>query len=130
LIDLQAGKRVEPLIGDTIFEMRANDLFRWLRDFGPDFGWRRTSTATKLQQEANQGAIGLIVALRKIEHRSGHIVLVVPETADERARRDSAGEVTSPLISQAGVRNFRYGNGSAHWWKHEQFADSAFWLHA
>ncbi|MCC7247438.1 MAG: hypothetical protein IT473_02335 [Lysobacter sp.] len=130
LIDLQAGKRVEPLIGDTIFEMRANDLFRWLRDFGPDFGWRRTGTATKLQQEANQGAIGLIVALRKIEHRSGHITVVVPETADERAKRDTAGEVTSPLISQAGVRNFRYGNGAAQWWKHEQFADSAFWLHA
>lgn len=130
LIDLQAGKRVEPLIGDTIFEMRANDLFRWLRDFGPEFGWRRTGTATKLQQEANQGAIGLIVALRKIEHRSGHIAVVVPETEDERARRDASGEVTSPLISQAGVRNFRYGHGSARWWTQEQFADSAFWLHA
>jgi hypothetical protein len=130
LIDLQAGKRVEPLIGNTIFEMRANDLFRWLREFGPDFGWRRTGSLSKLQQEANQGAIGLIVALRKIEQRSGHIVVIVPETADEHARRDAAGEVTASLQSQAGARNFRYGTGGPNWWKSEQFADSAFWLHA
>jgi hypothetical protein len=130
LVDLQAGKHVEPLIGDTIFEMRANDLFRWLRDFGQDFGWRRTGSLTKLQQETDQGGIGLIVALRKIEQRSGHIVVVVPETPDEHARRDAAGEVIAPLQSQAGARNFRYGTGGPNWWRNEQFADSAFWLHA
>ncbi len=130
LVDLQAGKRVEPLIGDTIFEMRANDLFRWLRDFGQDFGWRRTGSLTKLQQEANQGAIGLIVAMRKVEQRSGHVVVVVPETADQHARRDDTGEVIAPLQSQAGARNVRYGTGRLNWWKDEQFADSAFWLHA
>ncbi len=130
LLDLQAGKRVEPMIGSTIFEMRANDLFRWLHDFGPDFGWRRTGSLTKLQQEANQGAIGLIVALRKVEQRSGHIVVVVPETVEEHARRDVAGEVIAPLQTQAGARNFRYGTGGTNWWKNEQFADSAFWLHA
>ena len=72
--------------------MRANDLFRWLRDFGPRFGWRQTGTITKLQQEVNQGAIGLIVARRKEDGKSGHIVAVVPETetdapsASRRAR--------------------------------------------
>src|SRR5262249_46453814 len=82
---LVQGETVAPLIGDTIDEMRANDLFRWLRSFGARFGWRQTGTPTKLQQEANQGGIGLIVARRKEDGRSGHIVVVVPETQDERA---------------------------------------------
>ncbi|MFY9962310.1 hypothetical protein [Pseudomonas sp. Hg5Tf] len=129
VIALAKGNQVEPLIGDTIFEMRANDLFRWLRDFGADFGWRQTGTLSKLQQAANQGGIGLIVARRKEEGRSGHIVAVVPETPTFSARRDSAGEVIAPLQSQAGASNFSYGTGKANWWNGEQFAESAFWVH-
>ena len=127
---LAQGKTVEPLYGDTIDEQRANDLFRWLRDFGERFGWRQTGTLTKLQLEANQGAIGLVVARRKQDGRSGHIVMVVPETEDKRARRNSAGDVIAPLQSQAGAVNFRYGTSRVDWWKGEQFAASAFWLHA
>lgn len=127
---LTRGETVEPLIENTITEMRANDLFRWLRDFGPRFGWRQTGTPTKLQQEATQGAIGLIVARRKEDGKSGHIVAVVPETETERAVRDAAGEVTRPLQSQAGAVNFRRGTGSLNWWKAAEFAESAFWLHA
>ena len=130
IIGLTAGKTVEPLIGDSIAEMRANDLFRWLREFGPEFGWRQTGTLTKLQTAANQGAIGLIVARRKEDGRSGHIVVVVPETLQERARRDGIGEVIAPLQSQAGTTNFRYGTAKANWWNGEQFAESAFWFHA
>jgi hypothetical protein len=130
LIDLSHGKSVEALIGNTIAEMRANDLFRWLREFGPSFGWRQTGTLTKLQQAVNQGAVGLIAARRKEDGRSGHIVAVVPEAGSERARRDASGEVTAPVQSQAGVTNFRYGTGKPNWWKGEQFAESAFWLHA
>jgi hypothetical protein len=127
---LARGETVQPLIGNTIFEMRANDLFRWLRDFGPRFGWRQTGTTTKVQQEANQGAIGLIVARRKQDGKSGHIVSVVPETETARAKRNSAGEVTHPLQSQAGNVNFRRGTSTPNWWKGDQFAESAFWLHA
>jgi hypothetical protein len=127
---LTRGETVQLLIGDTIAEMRANDLFRWLRDFGPRFGWRQTGTPTKLQQEASQGAIGLIVARRKEDGKSGHIVAVVPETETDRAVRNAAGEVTRPLQSQAGAVNFRRGTGSLNWWKGDQFAESAFWLHA
>jgi hypothetical protein len=127
---LARGEKVEPLIDNTIMEMRANALFRWLRDFGPRFGWRQTSTLTKLQQEANIGAVGLIVARRKQDGKSGHIVAVVPETNDDRATRNAAGEVTKPLQSQAGARNFRRGTGTLNWWKGDQFAESAFWLHA
>lgn len=127
---LAQGQSVEPLFDDTIDEQRANDLFRWLRDFGARFGWRQTGTLSKLQLEVNQGAIGLIVARRKEDGRSGHIVAVVPETANHRARRDAAGEVIAPLQSQAGVTNFRYGTSTRDWWKGDQFADSALWLHA
>ena len=127
---LAQGQTVEPLIGNTIDEQRANDLFRWLRDFGMRFGWRRTGTLSSLQLEVNQGAVGLIVARRRMDGLSGHIVAVVPETNDERARRNAAGEVIAPLQSQAGRHNFRYGTGTLEWWKGQQFAESAFWLHS
>jgi hypothetical protein len=129
LLALQRGEDVASLIGDTLREMRANDLFRWLRDFGPMFGWRRTGTLTKLQLAANQGAVALIVARRRDDGRSGHIVMVVPERDDHVAKRDAAGEVTSPLHSQAGVVNFRYGTAQPGWWNRETFAENAFWIH-
>lgn len=129
LLALQRGEIVEPLIGDTLREMRANDLFRWLHDFGPMFGWRRTGTLTKLQLAANQGAVALIVARRKDNNLSGHIVMVVPEVDDRRAKREGTGEVISPLQSQAGISNFRYGTAQAGWWNKEVFAENAFWIH-
>lgn len=127
---LASGREVQPRYGQTIDEQRANDLSRWLRDFGLRFGWRQTGTLSKLQLEVNQGAIGLIVARRREDGLSGHIVVVAPETNDHGARRDGAGEVIAPLQSQAGVTNFSYGTGRLNWWKGDQFADSAFWLHA
>jgi hypothetical protein len=127
---LARGKKVELLYEKTIDEQRANDLFRWLRDFGPRFGWRQTGTPTKLQEAANLGGIGIIVARRKIDGKSGHIVAVVPETNDQKAKRDANGAVTNPLQSQAGVTNFRYRAAPVQWWTGAQFADSAFWIHA
>jgi hypothetical protein len=38
--------------------------------------------------------------------------------------------VTAPLQSQAGVTNFRYRAAPTQWWTGEQFAGSAFWIHA
>jgi len=127
---LAQGKTVEPLLDKTIDEMRANNLFRWLRNFGLRFGWRQTGTPTKLQMEVNQGAIGLIVARRVNDNNPGHIVAVVPESRDRQARRNPAGEVIAPLQSQAGVTNFRRGTSTAGWWKDAKFAEFAFWLHA
>ena len=129
-IAIVTNTTVEPLYGDTIAEMRANDLFRWLRDFGPSFGWRQTGTLTKLQQAANQGGIGTIIARRKEEGKSGHIAMVVPETQEQTVRRGADGEVLAPLQSQAGATNFQYGRGRANWWNGEEFAESAFWVHA
>jgi hypothetical protein len=129
LTQIARGVQVEPRYGDTIDEQRANDLFRWLRDFGPQFGWRQTGSLTKLQLAANSGGIGTIVARRKEDGKSGHIVMVVPEIS-KSAVWDSKGEVTSPLQSQAGVTNFRYGTGRPDWWRGDQFAEFAFWIHA
>lgn len=127
---LGRGEAVEPRIGSTIDEQRANDLFRWLRAFGARFGWRQAGSLDELQLEADQGAVALIIARRKIDGKSGHVVVVAPETDAESARRDREGRVVAPLQSQAGTRNFRYGTGAANWWRGEQFADSAFWIHA
>ena len=127
---LTRGEAVEPRIGATILEQRANDLFRWLQSFGPRFGWRQTGTLGKLQAEADLGAVALVIARRKLEGKSGHVTLVVPERDQFQARRDATGEVIAPLQSQAGARNFRFGTGAANWWNGEQFAESAFWIHA
>jgi hypothetical protein len=132
LLAMQRGEGVEPRIGSTIREMRANDLFHWLANFGLQYGWRQTGSLTKLQVAANQGGVGLIVARRKNDDRSGHIVLVVPETdaPTQRARRNADGEVTRPLQSQAGVENFAYGTPARDWWNGDQFAEFAWWIHA
>ncbi len=130
LTRIARGETVQPLIGNTVREMRADDLFFWLRDFGPHFGWRRTGTASKLQLEANQGAVGLIIAERKQNGRSGHVAMVVPETIRHSARRNAAGEAIAPMQSQAGAVNFRYGTSTAGWWKDAKFSDAAFWVHA
>jgi hypothetical protein len=130
LTRIARGETVRPLIGNTVREMRADDLFFWLRDFGPHFGWRRTGTADKLQSQVNQGAVGLIIAERRRDGRSGHIAMVVPETSRHSARRNRTGEVIAPLQSQAGGVNFRYGTGKTDWWKDAKYSDAAFWLHA
>ncbi len=123
------GEDVPARIGNTVREMRADDLFFWLRDFGPHFGWRQTGTASKLQLEVNQGAVGLIIAERKQNGRSGHVAMVVPETTRHHARRSIDGDVIAPLQSQAGTANFRYGTGTAGWWKDAKYSAAAFWLH-
>ena len=126
---LTRGELVEPRLGSTIDEQRANDLFRWLAHSAPASAGGN-GIADELQTEANIGAVGMIVARRKIDGKSGHIAIVVPETDDERAKRNATGAVTAPLQSQAGERNFRCGTSTPNWWNGEQFADSAFWIHA
>jgi hypothetical protein len=130
IVTLTKGVQVEPRYGATIDEQRANDLFRWLRDFGPQFGWRQTGSVTKLQLAANSGGLGVIVARRKEDGRSGHIVMVVPELEKKRAVWGADGEVVSPVQSQAGSVNFRHGTGKAGWWQDDRFAEFAFWIHA
>lgn len=131
LVQLGQGKTVEPVVAGTVNEIRANELLAWLDDFGPDFGWRRTSSLSTLQAEANQGAVGLVVGRRVNSKGPGHIAVAVPETGTVRARRDAAGEVTLPVLSQAGSTNVNRAPPSSAWWANPaKFEAHAYWLHA
>ena len=129
VLQIVAGNNVKPRYESTIREMRANDIFRWLDEYGASFGWQRASNPSILQENANLGAVALVIARRRVEGRSGHVAMVVPEADQHAARRNGQGEVTAPLQSQAGSRNFNYGPGTTGWWTGAQFADSAFWYH-
>lgn len=126
---LSIGQVVAPLLGDTIEEIRANNIYRWLKDFGMQFGWRQTGELAKLQDAANLGGVALIIARRKLEGRSGHVVMIAPETNSIRAKRDSNGNVLIPVQSQAGAVNYKF-RVLNEWWKGEQFAEFSFWIHA
>ena len=120
---LTAGQNVAPQIEVTIGEVTANALVGWFQKFGPTFGWRSTTSLTELQDQANLGAVVVMVG-RAPGH--GHIVAVVPETEDHKAKRDAGGKVTIPLQSQAGRTNFNYGSDSNWWTTH---TDPGFWIH-
>ncbi|MBQ0942231.1 DUF1906 domain-containing protein [Ideonella sp. 4Y16] len=130
LVKIAQGMDVPVLYGKTVRELKADDLFAWLCDMGPLFGWTRVFDTTALQDSANGGGIGVICADRKAAGRSGHITVVVPEVAGHAALRDADGHVVQPLQSQAGARNFRYGSAGPSWWLSDQFIDRWFFIHA
>ena len=129
LVRIGRGEDVGPVYAQTVREMRADDLFAWLVDCGPSFGWRRVFDATALQAAANGGGVGVICADREAEGRSGHITVVVPEHGTHRAERDADGNVTQPLQSQAGSVNRRWGSAGRDWWWGAQFRDRGFFVH-
>jgi len=100
-LDESHATKVSPLTKE-----RANNLFRWLNDFGPRFGWRATGTLTKLQEAANLGGLGIIAARRRDDRRPGHIVMVVPETDSNRARRNFDGRSDSSVTKPGGKSQF------------------------
>jgi hypothetical protein len=129
IVKLARNEKVEPLLGNTIEEIRANNILRWLKDFGEIFGWRQTGDITKLQNAANVGGVALIIARRVEEGKSGHVTIVIPENNLAGAKRDANGLVTAPLQSQAGAANFKMSTGKPGWWLDPKFAEHAFWIH-
>lgn len=127
---LARNEIVQPLLNATVEEIGPNGIFGWLRDFGERFGWRQTGELTKLQNAANLGGIGLIIAKGVEDGRSGQLTVVVPEMDSTKGKRDAAGDVIAPLQSQAGAVNFRYRTGKKFWWLDAKFNDHAFWIHA
>jgi hypothetical protein len=105
-----------PSISATLKEMTANDLYDWFDKFGGNFGWLKQNDLTALQEAVNStGDIGVIVGKKPGSH--GHITIIVPEQAATpagvfQAIRDAAGKVINPLQSQAGARNFEFGNST------------------
>ena len=130
LVQIGQGQTPAVLYDVSVREMRADDLFAWLVDAGPSFGWSRVFDASALQAAANAGGVGIICADREAQGRSGHITVVVPEDATHRAERDADGNVTQPLQSQAGARNLRFGSAGKHWWLGGEFRDRGFFVHA
>lgn len=129
LIDLAAGRNVQPIYDETVHEMNANSLFRWFKDFGAMFGWKRTASIDEMQTAANRGQVVIISAENKISNRSGHIVAVVPETDSQKAER-SSGLVVKPLQSQAGRNNRQYQTDL--WWVRlaATYREHGFWINA
>jgi hypothetical protein len=130
---LKAGKAVSPIIGNTVYEIRANGLFDWLKDYGAVFGWRRTfpsaNNLTELQNAANDGQVVVILAQHKIQNKSGHICAVAPETSTQKAVR-SGSTVIRPLQSQAGRTNKKYWTPTAWWTNSTKYKDFGFWINA
>ena len=127
IADLKAGKTVEAKVNSTVLEMRANFIFNWLDQFGPTFGWKRVFDLDTLQTEVNLGRLGIICAQRTDMEKPGHIQIIAPEHGSERAKRNSAGKVTQPLQSNAGLRNFTYGFLGSTWWQGTSFRQFGFW---
>jgi hypothetical protein len=128
LTKLAAGMTVTPEYDVSILEMTANALVPWLTRHGPSFGWRSSASLTELQDEANKGSVVVMAARAKAGH--GHIVAVVPENGVNMAKRDAGNQVTVPLQSQAGSRNFNYGFLQPNWWPGANYAEFGFWIHA
>ena len=127
LTKLQAGQPVEIKYGKTVDEIRANDLYDWLVDFGGGFGWTRVFDADDLQTQTNAGKIGIICAQRVQLNKPGHIQIIAPEHGVHQAKR-SAGKVTQPLQSNAGSRTFTYGFLNNNWWRGSAFRQFGFWV--
>lgn len=110
----QNGERVPPVYARTVLELNANALYMWLVRWGATFGWQRASF-TEVQDRVNAGAVGVLSAIRRDPSKSGHIAVIVPETATHMAAR--AGEtVIAPLQCQAGSINKEYWTGGG-WWE-------------
>lgn len=127
LVQLAAGQNVTPTYGTTVQELNANSLYNWLEEFGVDFGWRRSIELTEIQQAANLGQVCIVSGQRRDLNQPGHICAVVPETEQHHAAWKK-GQVTTPLMSQAGANNFEYGGRV--WWKDVRFGRFGFWIHA
>ncbi|MBI3651882.1 MAG: hypothetical protein HY231_12750 [Acidobacteria bacterium] len=123
---LASGASVTPQYDVTVSELNANSLCNWFEEFGSEFGWQRVFSLNQLQRAANDGQVCIINGQRTNLNRSGHICAVVPETAGHQALRSGA-EITTPLQSQAGASNFRYGGRV--WWTSSQFRKFGFWVH-
>jgi hypothetical protein len=128
IIKLEHGQSVSVKYGVTVYEILANGLNEWFKEWGAHFDWRRTLDLTELQEAANQGKVCITVASAKPHYHNGHghIVAVVPETRTFKALREN-GKVIQTVQSQAGGHNYAYIVRS--WWNDGTYADFGHWIH-
>jgi len=129
IIQLQQGQTLVPKYDQNITEYTANRICNWFDQYGVSFGWQRLFDLTALQNEVNKGKLGIIVGQRINMSNPGHIVAVVPENDQHRAKRNGT-TVISPLQSQAGAKNKKYFTGLNWWEDTSRFKKFGFWLKA
>ncbi|CAM3993223.1 SH3 domain-containing protein [Flavobacterium weaverense] len=115
--ELEKGNEVQLIFNETVRPFYSNYLYDWFLESSKDFGWEQMSDVDELQKKVNEnGGVGVIAARRFIMHKSGHVVVVVPETETEKAFRVD-GKVIYPLQSQAGYDNYNYfSEVRKDWW--------------
>ena len=120
IAELEKGNEVPLIFDDTVRPFYSNYLFDWFVQSSSDFGWQKVDDVDTLQKMVNDnGGVGIISAKRFIIHKSGHIVVVVPETRDHKAFREN-GKVIYPLQSQAGYDNYNYfAEERKDWWANQ-----------
>jgi hypothetical protein len=126
---IAAGEVVPVKYGETIAEVNANGLYEWLREFGPQFGWRAVDSADEIQRAANSGKVAVICARRVERSKPGHVAVVVPESLPPCVAQREGPHVRLPLQSQAGSKNFCFSPGRNEWWAAAQFDAFGFWVH-
>ncbi|SHG14230.1 SH3 domain-containing protein [Flavobacterium segetis] len=134
LVELEKGNEVSLIFNDTVRPFYTNYLYDWFVESSSEFGWQKVSDVDTLQKMVNEnGGIGIISAKRFIIHKSGHIVVVVPETEDHKAFRKN-GKVIYPLQSQAGYDNYNYfAEERKDWWANQDpekgYSSAIFYYH-
>jgi len=130
LAALSQGQTVPVEYDTTVGEMNANALTNWFESHGTMFGWRRSFDVTEMQRAANAGEVAVMAAHNADGNAPGHIQIVPPEHGAFVAKWHGAN-VVNPLQSQAGARNFRYGQLAANWFAaSSQFRKHGFWIHS
>ncbi|MFV8370037.1 SH3 domain-containing protein [Flavobacterium sp. LB2R40] len=134
IAQLEKGNEVALVFDDTVKPFYSNYIYDWFIQSGNEFGWVRIEDVDELQKKVNaNGGVGIICAKRLILNKSGHIVVVVPETDTYKAYRKD-GKVIYPLQSQAGADNYNYFSEiRKDWWNNKEqekgYASAIFYYH-
>lgn len=85
-------------------EMNANATYNWMLNYGKkNYGWKEV-TAKEAQNRANKGYPTVGIYKNPNGKRSGHIVVIRPETSSYKY-----SSAKGPVIAQAGSSNYNYG---------------------
>lgn len=134
IAQLEKGNEVPLVFDDTIRPFYSNYIYDWFEQSSGIFGWEKIDDVDALQTKVNEnGGVGIIAAKRFILNKSGHVVVVVPETETQKAFRVN-GKVLYPLQSQAGMNNYNYFSKiRGAWWNNKDpekgYSSAIFFYH-
>ncbi len=83
------------IVGRTVQEHGARSLYRWLEEFGAEFGWRVEKDASGLRKALGSDTFGLVVD-------PGHVAVALPDACGPLL---GVSDGPGVLTSQAGGRN-------------------------